>query len=150
MTPSIAPSRPDELHGALALLREADLPDTGVAECFGDFVVARQEGRLVGVCGLEVHGADGLLRSAAVIPELRGSGLGTRLVEATVGAARRRGLRALYLLTTTARPFFLARGFHDADRDAAPEGIRDSWEFRDGCPESSAFMRLQLSVVSRQ
>jgi N-acetylglutamate synthase-like GNAT family acetyltransferase len=140
----LRPSRPDELEEVLALLREAELPERGVAECFGDFVVARRDGKLVGVCGLEVHGADALLRSAAVVPELRGSGLGSRLVEATVEAARCRGLRALYLLTTTARPFFLARGFRDAERDAAPDGIRDSWEFRDGCPASSAFMKREL------
>jgi amino-acid N-acetyltransferase len=142
---ALSPAQPTDLSAVLALLRAADLPATGVAHSFGDFVVARCDGELVGSCGLEVHGEHGLLRSAVVAPGLRGSGLGTRLVAATVEAARSRGLRTLYLLTTTARPFFLSRGFRDADRDSAPAGIRDSWEFKAGCPASSALMRCALS-----
>lgn len=142
--PPIQPAAPADLEAALDLLRRSDLPETGVAEQWEGFLVAREHGRLVGVCGLEVHGPDGLLRSLAVEPARRGSGLGGELVRAVVEMARRRRLRALYLLTTTARPFFLGHSFADTPRDAAPEGIRDCWEYRAGCPASSAFMSRPL------
>jgi amino-acid N-acetyltransferase len=135
------PARPDDLASALDLLREAALPEAGVVESFGHYLVVRDDERLVGLCGLEVHGADGLLRSVAVAADYRGCGVGRALVAGALRLAPRLGVETVYLLTTTARGFFLRHGFVDAPRDAAPEGIRASWEFRAGCPTSSAFMR---------
>jgi amino-acid N-acetyltransferase len=141
---SSEPARPHDLAPALDLLRAAQLPDHGVAERFGHFRVVRDMGRLVGVCGLEVHGDDALLRSLAVDPDHRGAGVGGLLVEDVVELARKMGLRSVYLLTTTAREFFLARGFAEQPREQAPAAIRESWEFRTGCPEGSAFLRRPL------
>jgi amino-acid N-acetyltransferase len=59
--------------------------------------------------GLEPCGQDALLRSLVVAPDERAHGLGTSLVEHAEQEARKRGLRALYLLTTTAEGFFSRR-----------------------------------------
>jgi amino-acid N-acetyltransferase len=135
-------AQPHDLKAALDLLRRSDLPDKDVAERWRHYFVVREDdGRVVGVGGLEVHGDDGLLRSVAVDPDYRQQGLGGMLVEAALGLARRLDLRAVYLLTTTARDFFAARGFSDCSRDEAPEAIRASWEFRTGCPATAAFMK---------
>jgi N-acetylglutamate synthase-like GNAT family acetyltransferase len=135
------PARPHDLEPALALLREAELPTNGVLEQFGHFFVVRDAGLLVGVCGLEVHGEDGLLRSLVVAPTYRGKGVAADLVAAALGLAHKMSLRAVYLLTTTARDYFGRLGFVPFPRDDAPAGIRESWEFQSGCPKSSAFMR---------
>ncbi len=138
-------SRPEDLEEALALLRASDLPDAGVAESFRDYLVVRDSRRLAAVCGLETHGPHGLLRSLVVDAEYRGTGLGASLVEEAVTRAAARGLRDVYLLTTTARAFFLRHGFVDVPREQAPEPIRQSWEYRVGCPASAAFMRRPLA-----
>jgi amino-acid N-acetyltransferase len=98
------------------------------------------DGELVGVVGLELFGAAALLRSLAVTEGLRGSGLGSRLVEHAERHARDQGVESLYLLTTTAETFFLRRGYVLVPRDEAPAAIKGSTEFAGICPAISAFM----------
>ena len=127
MTLRAEPARPSDLPGALDLLRRTDLADRDVAERFGHYFVVREDdGRVVGVTGLEVHGADALLRSVAVDPAYRDQGLGGSLVAAAL-------------------EYFLGKGFADCTRDEAPEAIRGSWEFRAGCPSTAAFMHQDLT-----
>ena len=137
-------AQPHDLSVVLDLLRRADLPTEGVAEHFRNFVVVRDDACVVGAAGLEVCGEDGLLRSVVVEPASRGSGLGALLVAGVCELARRSQLRSLYLLTTSAREYFVGQGFADCPRDDAPLGIRESWEFRTGCPSSAAFMKRSL------
>ena len=48
-------------------MRDSDLPLDGLGDQFGDaYAVAESDGQVIGVEGIEVHGDDGLLRSAAV------------------------------------------------------------------------------------
>ena len=101
-------------------------------------------GRLVGVVGLEARGGAGLLRSLAVEPGRRGSGLGSGLVRAIEQAAASDGITDLYLLTTTAEAFFARRGYRRVSRDAAPAGIRATAEFSSICPSSSTCMTKRL------
>jgi amino-acid N-acetyltransferase len=136
------PARPHDLRGALDLLGRAELTDQDVAERWGHYFVVREDdGRVVGVAGLEIHGEDGLLRSVAVDADYRGQGLAASLVEAALERAKWVQLRSVYLLTTTARDYFARRGFVDCPREEAPAAIRGSWEFRVGCPSTAAFMR---------
>ena len=129
----------------LALLQRCKLLETGVTEAIAGFYIARSGEALVGCAGLETYGNFGLLRSVAVESAARGTGLGTRLVTAVVAAARARGLRELFLLTTAAAPFFERRGFVLVVRSSVPEQVAGSWEFRVGCPESALTLRLSLA-----
>ena len=139
------PARAHDLRGALELLGRAELTDRDVSEGWGHYFVVREDdGRVVGVAGLELHGEDGLLRSVAVEQDYRGQGLAAALVEAVLERAERVGLRSVYLLTTTARDYFTRRGFGDCPREAAPAAIRDSWEFKSGCPSTAAFMARKV------
>ena len=141
MTLHAEPARPHDLRGALELLGRSELTEQDVAAGWGHYFVVREDdGRVVGVAGLEIHGEDGLLRSVAVDPDYRGQGLAASLVEAALERAKRVNLRAVYLLTTGARDYFARRGFADCPRETAPPGIRESWEFRTGCPSTAAFM----------
>jgi N-acetylglutamate synthase-like GNAT family acetyltransferase len=90
-----------------------------------------------------------LLRSLVVRADARGTGLGSALVAHAESHARSEGISTLYLLTTTAERFFAARGYVAAERAAAPATIRDTREFADICPISSAFMQKCLINVSR-
>ena len=46
----------------------------------------------------------------------------------------------VYLLTTTARYYFTRHGFAECARDTVPAAVRDSWEFRSGCPTTAVVM----------
>jgi amino-acid N-acetyltransferase len=111
-----------------------------VADGFRHYVVVRDASRLVGLAGLETYGAEALLRSVVVDAQYRGEGIGRALLDGTYDLARGVGVARLYLLTTTAHDWFARAGFADTPRDQAPPAIRDSWEFRSGCPTTAAFM----------
>ena len=90
MTLRAEPARPHDLRGALDLLGRSELTEQDVAERWGHYFVVREDdGRVVGVAGLEIHGEDGLLRSVAVDPDYRGQGLAASLVEAAMERAKR-------------------------------------------------------------
>src|ERR1051325_9333972 len=137
----IRPASATDLSAATALVNDAGLPLDGVEDQFGDaYAVAFANDELIGVAGIEVHGNDGLLRSAAVAPTWRGRGVGDGLTRDRIEWARQRGLEGLYLLTTTASAYFPRFGFRSLARDRAPAAIRHSREFASACPASAAFM----------
>jgi len=139
-------ARPHDVADGLGLLRRADLSEKDVAERWGHYFVVREDdGRVVGVAGLEVHGEDALLRSVAVDDDYRGQGLGALLVRAVFERAERLGLSAVYVLTIDARDYFARQGFADCPREEAPPAIGDSWEFTSGCPTTAAFMKRAVS-----
>ncbi len=123
------------------LLEDAGLPLAGVLPTLPDFYVVELEGRVVGAVGLEVYGRDALLRSAVVEQVARNSGLGVALVERILDHARARGVRAVYLLTTTADRYFPRFGFERITREDVPDNVKRSVEFREACPASAVVMR---------
>lgn len=128
-----------------AMLDEAGLPASDITDAHCDhFFYAGSATRPDGIVGIELLGEAGLLRSLAVRGDARGSGLGSGLVRGVEDYARSRGVRAIYLLTTTAEKFFEARGYGIVARDAAPAAIRSTREFAGICPASSAFMLKRI------
>ena len=138
---TLRPARPDDLASVERLLTASGLPLDGVAGALPTFVVAEHEARLVGVAGLELCCDDALLRSVAVEPEWRSRGLGRALVTRVIADAEARGIRALYLLTTTAERYFPSFGFERIARSDVPAEVRATSEFRDACPASATVMR---------
>jgi N-acetylglutamate synthase-like GNAT family acetyltransferase len=65
-------------------------------------------------------------------------------VEKVVELARLRRSSELYLLTETAAQYFAARGFEIVSRDSAPDALKQSWEFKLGCPSSAKVLRRLL------
>jgi amino-acid N-acetyltransferase len=146
VTAEIRPARAAELPAVLRLLADAGLPGDGVADHFPHaFLVADGAGALDGLIGVEVYGDAGLLRSAVVRPERRGTGLGQRLARAAVDWARERGVRHLFLLTTTAEEFFPRIGFERVERTELPDSLGASAELRGACPATAVAMRLPLA-----
>ena len=69
-----------------------------MAENIRDFVVAREGSELVGCGALHVMWEDlGEVRTVAVLPDVKGQGVGGAILEALVGEARRRGHAAVVL-----------------------------------------------------
>ncbi len=144
----IRSARPSDLAGVCALLDAAKLPLAGVPEHFHQFLVADAETSIVGCAGLECYGNAALLRSVAVTPQLRGTGLGRNLTEATIKLARELGVRRLVLLTETASDFFARFGFAAAARKSLPPELGKSEELRGACPETAVAMLLELDRLS--
>ena len=131
---------------AVRLLEDASLPAVDLTDdLVDDFFCIGSRTAPAGLVGLEICGVHALLRSLVVAPGIRSRGAGTALVGSAERHAKSRGVRELYLLTTTAEDFFARRGYVRIARDEAPEAIRATREFADICPEGSAFMRKLLA-----
>ena len=130
------------------LLDESGLPVEDItAQHLRHFFGCGSGPELEGLVGLELYGEEALLRSLAVAAAHRGAGLGSRLVAHAERHARDRGVKSLYLLTTTAEAFFLRRGFARIPREDAPAVIKGTKEFSGICPVSSAFMVKHLEMT---
>ncbi len=121
-------------------LPTSDIGTHGSARFFG----AHEANRLVGVVGIELHGACGLLRSLAVASEVRGKGTGSALLHHAERAAADAGVAKLYLLTETAPDFFARHGYAPLDRAGVPAEIAATREFAALCPESATCMVRDL------
>jgi amino-acid N-acetyltransferase len=132
-------------QGVIALLGRAQLPTSDITdELLESFFFAGERTNPLGIVGLELSPPHALLRSLVVKADARSGGLGSRLLEHAEEHARARGVRRVYLLTTTAQAFFAARGYAGANRSEAPPFIRSSTEFASLCPANAAFMVKQL------
>jgi amino-acid N-acetyltransferase len=132
-------------EAARGLLAAANLPTSDLTdEQLTGFFYCGPATAPSALIGLEIYGAEALLRSLVVDPSLRSTGLGSALVERAEAHAATHGVGTLYLLTTTAETFFARRGYHRIDRAVAPAAIRSTREFGGLCPASSAFMFKRL------
>jgi len=139
-----AVASPSALGPIRALLGRLHLPAEDVGQQNQTFLTAHAGAELVGCVGLERYGSDALVRSLAVVPRMQGAGLGKALYLRARDESRRAGTRELYLLTTTAAPFFEKVGFERIDRALVPAAIASSAEFRSLCPASAVCMRLKI------
>ena len=135
-----------DLQGVLSLLAESGLPQDGLSDHLATTLVATDNGHIVGSAALEVYPDGALLRSVAVAPRLRGSGLGHRLTEAATDLATELRVSAVFLLTTTAEEFFPRFGFARIGRGEVPTTVQQSVEFRTACPSTATVMRKTLTT----
>jgi N-acetylglutamate synthase-like GNAT family acetyltransferase len=143
---NISRASPGDLPEPLSLLTAVNLPHEGVAQHLDGFLIARDaDGKTVGSVGIERHGRLGFLRSAAVVPALQRSGLGSRLTAAVLKRTTEEGIEEVLLLTSTARDFFSKRfGFTEANRsdyDARLAGSPE-WEL----PRCSSAVLMTLKI----
>jgi amino-acid N-acetyltransferase len=137
----IRPADASDFERIEAMLRDAHLPLDGARQAFRVGFVAEDRQTLVGAVALEMYPDSALLRSLVVDRAAQGKGLGGRLTQAAIDEARRRGVNAIYLLTTTAEHFFPRFGFVAVDRQSMPASIQGSIEFQSACPASAIAMR---------
>lgn len=129
---------------ASARLPTADITPGHMEHFFGAWSGAS----LVGVVGIEPYGTVALLRSLAVVSTQRGSGIGSLLLGQAEQYAAQKGIRSIFLLTTTAPAYFEKRGYRAIAREAVPEAIRSTKEFASLCPSSAVLMVKHLPAQS--
>ena len=141
---TIEPARDSDRSAIEGLLAGAGLPLDGLELALDTAVVARGADALEGCAAVEPYGSYGLLRSVFVAADLRGTGMGHRLVEAAEQLAASRGIAELYLLTETAEGWFPRLGYVPTTRDHVPAALTASPEFTDACPQSAAVLYKRL------
>lgn len=128
-----------------SLLKASNLPADDL-NYKRDLLVGYYEGdSLVGTGALEIHGNYALLRSLSVKLGIRGKAVGTTITEYLLNEAKKKKLKAIYLLTETARGFFLKKGFSEVSRDEVPADVKASSEFSQVCPVTAVVMYLPIS-----
>jgi len=129
------------------VLRENGLPSKDISgQNLEHFFSLSEKSKMLGVIGLEIHGADALLRSLAVSPGAQGKGCGLTLLQHLEAYSREKGIVTLYLLTETARGFFKKYGYESIDREVAPPSIRRTSQFSSICPKSATLMRKNIQL----
>lgn len=127
-----------------SLLEAASLPvedlETAPVQFFG---ITNGE-KLSALAGLEIYGADAILRSVAVKNDLQNKGLGKQLVQFAENEAREMGITRLFLLTTTAEAYFRNLAYQTFERNACPDPVRASAEFAGMCPETAVCLYKKL------
>jgi amino-acid N-acetyltransferase len=131
-----------DIHDLLALInayaaKGIMLPRTEfeMAENIRDFLVAFDEGRLVGCGALHFYTAtSGEVRSLAVDPSVKTKGIGRALVEALEAEARAQELHSIFAFTYVAG-FFGKLGFEEVDRGELP---LKAWKDCLRCPKFQA------------
>jgi len=113
------------------------------------FFVAENEGKIIGCCGFEVCGENALFRSLAVNPNYRNLRIARLLTDKITNFASEMGIRAFYLLTTTAGAYFIKQGWNETDRMDVPMGISRTTEFLTICPATATCMMCHLEPVSK-
>ena len=134
-----------ERDGLKAALTRAGLPaDDILAPGLQFWRFSTQDDVPAGFGGIEVHGADALMRSVVTLPPLRARGIGQAIVQALEAEAVVMKCRAVWLLTTTAREFFDRLGYAAVDRADVPGPIRATAQFSSLCPDSATVMVKRL------
>ena len=135
-----------DLPVVIALLTQCGLPteDLNAANLPGFELALDSDGRIIGIAGLEVSGADALLRSLAVAPDWCGQTIGEALIARREAAAKRTGVMTVYLLTTTAADYFHRLEYTDVPRETVPPAIAAHAQFRSLCPASARCLGKRL------
>lgn len=139
--------RPAELYREEAIniitasnLHASDLPGT-----LNNFFVYLLNSEVIGVIGLEIYNDCGLLRSLAVSSQHQNVGIGGQLIAKIEAFASTTGLKALYLLTETAKEYFENKGYEHVARMDIPNAIKESSQFTSLCPDSAIAMKKYLA-----
>ncbi|MHA1928361.1 MAG: GNAT family N-acetyltransferase [Candidatus Thorarchaeota archaeon] len=137
----------NDLSAIESLLKIVKLPVEGVESFLDNFLVVRKsEGdniseAIFGCIGLESYGANALLRSLAIHPDIQGQGMGKRLVERITRDAQERGISSLYVLTETAEELIKKLGFTVTSRDKVSEALLQSVEFTTLCADATLLVK---------
>lgn len=100
--------------------------------------------KLVGTGGIEIYGDYGLIRSVSITADNRGKKFGTQIAYHLIEKAKEKKLNGLYLLTETAKDFFLKLGFEVINRNDVAKPVLASSEFSHVCPVTATCMYLPL------
>lgn len=140
------PAAPADWNEIRNLLTANRLPTQGALNHLGHFTVATDNGRVVGVVGMEVYGDSALLRSLVVTSNMRHRKIGRRLLKYSIERAVSKQVSVLYLLTASAEAtaFFSDFGFETMPRADMPTKLYVSMELQGPSHAIATAMRLTL------
>ena len=94
-----------------------------IYENIRDFWVYEEDGRLVGCCALHIVWEDlAEIKSLAVAQNMKGKGIGTRLVQACLMEAKELGVKRVFVLTYSV-DFFERLGFYTVQKESLPHKV---------------------------
>lgn len=97
--------------------------EQNLRRCLGDFIVARDAGKVVGCAALHAYSLSlAEILSVAVLPEYQGKGVGARLVRECLERAKAQPLDWLFLATRKVT-FFARFGFQPFSRWQLPSWV---------------------------
>lgn len=130
-----------------SLLSLANLHKDDVIETIDKCVVATLEREIIGTAALECIGDNALLKSFAVHPDHRKKNIGKAIFRELLPVAYKNQVNRLFLLTTTAEPYFLKLNFKKCNRASVPDAIAQTHEFISLCPTTAICMSLDLDEL---
>jgi amino-acid N-acetyltransferase len=141
----IAKAAAQNRNEIINLLQANKLPVEDLPISLTDFYTATEEGKIIGLIGMERYGQCGLLRSMVVHPDYRNKQIAKALVKMLEEQAIASGIKVMYLLTETADTYFIKKGYSPIARGEVPAEVKVSSEFSYVCPVSAIVMRKSLS-----
>jgi len=146
----IEPAREEDRKAVEELLVSCGLPLDGLSATFDNLLVAvdpvTAARTILGSAGLEVHGSHCILRSLAVHPRARGTGVARELIDAILSRARRSGCSDAWLLTRTVEKLAARKGFSRVARRDVPRELLDTTEFAIETCATATVMRKSLQL----
>jgi amino-acid N-acetyltransferase len=133
-------SKDDEFNQFKELIADAGLPIEDLNYQKQILISFFEQHVFIATAGLEIYGTDALLRSVAVVKEKQKQGIGSLIFEHLKPVLVENKIQNLYLLTETAKDFFLKKGFELIERKDVPESVKASAEFSSICPASAIVM----------
>lgn len=142
--PIIEREHPADRSAVEALLAGSGLPLAGLEGPGVRILVAREDDRVIGCAAVETFGDACILRSLAIAPDRRGSGVVRLLIDALLAEARRTGCSEAYLLTKNVQNLASRYGFEAIPREKVSPAALASPEFGLGCCATAKVMRRPL------
>ncbi|MEQ8364924.1 MAG: arsenic resistance N-acetyltransferase ArsN2 [Cyclobacteriaceae bacterium] len=134
----------EHLEAFTAQLKTAGLPYEDLSKEEHVLIGYYENEQLIGTGGIEIYENYGLIRSVSISAPNRGKKLGSKIAYHLIDKAKEKDLTGLYLLTETAKDFFLKIGFEVVDRNAVVKPVQASSEFSHVCPVTATCMYLHL------
>lgn len=133
-----------EIKAVKELLQLSNLPYSDISEAPVHFFGIKENNKLVAIGALEIYGINAILRSLAVHQTHQNHGYGKQMVRFLENKAIEKGIKNLFLLTSTAADFFKKLAYLPQQRDLCPPEILSSSQFRDICPQSASCLFKKL------
>ena len=116
----------------VSLLERCGLHTTSFTLEGATYWIALLAGQPVGTIGLEHGDGVSLIRSTAVVPEARGSGVGRALAQSALTLATLRGDAAVFLFSSDSGEFWTRFGFREVAVDELVGALPDVPQVRSG------------------
>ena len=113
------------LERIITLLEQCDMNTSSVTFESSSYWIAQLDGLDVGCVGLEQGFQASLLRSVAVLPRFRSSGIARTLTLFALEQARSGGDQAVYLFTSDMGPFWTRFGFIEVPLETLVQALPD-------------------------